>query len=45
MRMAWDGVVVVVEGPAADVLMTFTTETVLPAEDAELVCVKENVSE
>lgn len=44
MRMAWDGeVVVVVEGPAADVLMTFTTETVPPAEDAELVCVKENV--
>lgn len=38
MRMAWDGVVVVVEGPAEDVLDTFTTETVLPAEDAELVC-------
>ncbi len=41
MRMAWEGVVVVVEGPAVDVLMTFTTETVPPAEDAELVCVKE----
>lgn len=37
MRMAWDGVVVV-EGPAADVLMTFTTDTVPPAEDAALVC-------
>lgn len=43
MRMAWDGVVVVVEGPAVDELMTFTTETVLPAEVAELVCVKDNV--
>lgn len=43
IRMAWDEVVVVVEGPAADVLITFTTETVPPAEDAELVCVKENV--
>lgn len=42
MRMAWDGVVVV-EGPAVDVLITFTTETAPPAEDAELVCVKENV--
>lgn len=44
MRIAWDGeVVVVVEGPALDVLITFTTDTVLPADDAELVCVKEHV--
>lgn len=43
MRMAWDGVVVVVEGPAVDELMTFTTETVPPAEDAELVCLQNNV--
>ena len=41
--MAWDEVVVVVEGPAVDELMTFTTETVPPAEDVALVCVKENV--
>lgn len=41
IRMAWDGVAVVVvvvaEGPAVDELMTFTTETVPPAEDAALV--------
>lgn len=43
MRMAWDGVVVVLEGPAADVLMTFTTDTVPPAEDAELVCERSQV--
>lgn len=43
MRMAWDGVVVVVEGPAVDVLITFTTETALPAEEAELVYGKKNV--
>lgn len=43
IRMAWDGVVVVVEGPAVDELITFTTETVPPAEVAELTCVKENV--
>lgn len=44
MRIAWDGeVVVVVEGPALDVLITFTTETVPPADDAELVCVKGHV--
>lgn len=42
MRIAWDGVVVVLEGPAADVLMTLTTETVPPAEVAELVCEEEN---
>lgn len=37
MRMAWDGVVVVEDGPAAEVLMTFTTETVPPADEAALV--------
>lgn len=40
MRIAWEGLVVVVEGPAVDVLITLTAETVPPAEDAELVCVK-----
>lgn len=32
---------VVAEGPAAEALVTFITETVPPAVDAELVCVKE----
>lgn len=37
IRMVWDGVVVVAEGPAADVLRTFTMETAPPADEAELV--------
>lgn len=42
IRIAGEAVVVVVEGPAADALMTLTAATVPPAEDAELVCVRRN---
>ena len=43
IRMVWEGEVVVTEGPAAEALVTFITETVPPAVDAELVCAKEVV--
>lgn len=41
MRIAWDEVVVVLEEAAVDELMTFTTETVPPAEEVEVDCVEQ----
>lgn len=41
IRMVCEEEVVVAEGPAADALVTFITETVPPAVDVELVCAQE----
>lgn len=43
IRMVCEEGVVVAEGPAAEALVTFITETVPPAVEAELVCAKEVV--
>lgn len=43
MRIACDIGEVVLEGPAVEELMTFTTETAPPAEAAELVCIGKEI--